>query len=423
MSRRLLSGDQEGMSMKKIVLFGAGKIGRSFIGQLFSRAGYYVVFVDVFEPVIKALNERQAYSVIIKADTHEETLSIDHVSGVLATDTEKVADEISTADICATAVGVNALPAVFPLIAQGLLKRFSVSTVSKMDIIIAENMRDAAPYFARELKILVGQSYPFDELVGLVETSIGKMVPIMSEKDVQADILQVFAESYNTLIVDKKGFKNPVPAVPGIAAKENIKAWVDRKSFIHNLGHAATAYIGHVYDSHFIYLYEALAVKDVYQEVRTVMLQSADILLKEYPDEFTLADLTVHIDDLLHRFMNKALGDTIYRVGRDVIRKLGPQDRITGIITKGLCYNMPVDKIVRVLVCGMFFRAAGENGLLFERDAVFVHDYFSKGIRCVLVHVCGFNEKTDEDLIRTCEIYSNALSHALANHKDSLCQK
>ena len=32
---------------KKMVQFGAGNIGRSFIGQLFSRSGYEVVFVDI----------------------------------------------------------------------------------------------------------------------------------------------------------------------------------------------------------------------------------------------------------------------------------------------------------------------------------------------------------------------------------------
>ena len=54
------------------------------------------------------------------------------------------------------------------------------------------------------------QDYPFNELVGLVETSIGKMVPIMSQKDLEEDPLQVFAETYNTLIVSKRGFKNPI---------------------------------------------------------------------------------------------------------------------------------------------------------------------------------------------------------------------
>jgi len=32
--------------MKYFVQFGAGNIGRSFIGQLFSRAGYEVIFIE-----------------------------------------------------------------------------------------------------------------------------------------------------------------------------------------------------------------------------------------------------------------------------------------------------------------------------------------------------------------------------------------
>ncbi|NJK84846.1 MAG: hypothetical protein HC906_01560 [Bacteroidales bacterium] len=83
--------------------------------------------------------------------------------------------------------------------------------------------------------------------MGLVETSIGKMVPIMTSKDIEEDLLQVFAEPYNTLILDKNGFKNPIPDIRGLAPKVNMKAWVDRKSFIHNLGHAVAAYIGKLF--------------------------------------------------------------------------------------------------------------------------------------------------------------------------------
>ena len=56
------------ISKKKLVLFGAGKIGQSFIGQLFSRGGYEVVFVDVCKPIIDELNRRRTYNVVIKND-------------------------------------------------------------------------------------------------------------------------------------------------------------------------------------------------------------------------------------------------------------------------------------------------------------------------------------------------------------------
>jgi len=301
------------------------------------------------------------------------------------------------------------LPHIIPLIAQGLIKRYSKDKNLPLDIIIAENMRDAAEYFEKEIVKIVGNDYPFKKLVGLVETSIGKMVPIMSKKDMDEDILQIFAESYNNLILDKKAFKNPILNVKGLSPKDNMKAWVDRKSFIHNLGHAAISYLGYLYDKKFVYLYEALAVKELYSQTKETMMQASEILMKEYPGEFTKKDLEDHIDDLLKRFMNKALGDTIYRVGRDLLRKLGPEDRLVGTIKKGLKYNMNVDKILYALVCGFYFRATNKSGAMFDRDIEFVSKYFNNGIEYILVNVCGFDKNKHKDIIARCKKYSEEI--------------
>ncbi len=394
--------------MKKLVLFGAGNIGRSFIGQLFSGSGYEVVFVDIVEPIIDALNKRKSYNVIIKTDM-EEIISVDHVRGVLALDKEKVIEEINTADIIASCVGNNALPHIIPLIAKGLIKRYERDKNLPLDIILALNMRDAAEYFEKELSKIIGNDYPLNKIVGLVETSIGKMVPIMTKEDMEADILQIFAEPYNNLILDKKAFKNPIPDVKGLSPKDNMKAWVDRKLFIHNLGHAAITYLGHLYDRRFIYLHEALAVNKLYDQTRKTMVQAAEILMKEYPDEFTIRDLEVHIDDLLKRFRNKALGDTIYRVGRDLLRKLGPEDRLVGAIKMGLMHNMNVDMILYALVCSFYFRAVDESGDMFDRDIEFVEKYFKNGIEHILINVCGFSRDKHKNIISKCKKYSEEI--------------
>jgi mannitol-1-phosphate 5-dehydrogenase len=95
---------------KKLVLFGAGKIGRSFIGQLFSRSGYEVVFIDVDEIVISALNAQGKYRIVIKSDEEYETIWVENIRGVLASDAEKVIEEVATAVISALSVGQNAIP-------------------------------------------------------------------------------------------------------------------------------------------------------------------------------------------------------------------------------------------------------------------------------------------------------------------------
>ena len=396
------------MMQNKLVLFGAGKIGRSFIGQLFSRGGYEVVFVDVYKPIIDALNARGEYNVIIKGK-QEAVIKVNNVRGVYASDEHLVTEEIRFAGIVATAVGQNGLPDVLPLLAKGLVKRMEQNPDLPLDVIIAENLRNAAPYFETELKKQLPENYPFSKMIGLVETSIGKMVPLMTQKDMQYDILQVFAEEYNTLILDKKAFKNPIPQIEGLAPKDNMKAWVDRKLFIHNLGHAASAYLGYFYNPKFIYLYEVLEIPEIFNEVREIMKQSAAALLKKYANDFTEESLQIHIEDLLERFQNKALGDTLFRVGCDLKRKLGPDDRLAGAIKLAVEMKLSYQKILKALVCGCRFRATGEDGKMLGTDIEFAEIY-NTGIRNVLTRICCFDEVRDKKLIEEAEKMGKNLS-------------
>ncbi len=374
--------------MKKLVLFGAGKIGRSFIAQLFSKSGYEVVFVDINTKVIDALNKNRKYKVIVKSEKGDEIIWVSNVRGLLSTDTENVKEEISSCGLLAMSVGLNAIPKVVPLIAEGIMLRFSENKGNPLDIILAENLRDAAKIVKGELMQYLPDGFDFDNYVGLVETSIGKMVPIMPESVMNEDPLLVFAEPYNTLILDKKGFKNSIPQVEGLALKDNMAAWVDRKSFIHNFGHAAVAYYGYSKYPELKFIYELIAKYDVYGFARSAMSQSADVLMKHYPGEFTKKDLSDHIDDLLYRFANKALGDTVYRVGQDLYRKLGPEDRIVGVLKLAYKYKLPYGKILYTLKCAMIFNATDQNGKRSENDIRFSEFLKKNGISSVLKQVC-----------------------------------
>jgi len=400
-----------GKFQNKLVLFGAGKIGRSFIGQLFSRGGYEVVFIDIYKPVIDELNLRHNYNVVIKGNV-ESVINIQNVRGVFAGDVVKVTEEIASARIIAVSVGLNGLKSTIQLIAKGLIKRFENTEASPLDIIIAENLRNAAEFMSLQLQEHLPEGYPLEERVGLIETSIGKMVPIMLKNDMEADVLQVFAESYNTLILDKLAFKNPIPLIEGLAPKKNMKAWVDRKLFIHNLGHATAAYLGFLAHPSCNYLYEVLSDYQLKEKVRNTMLQAANILLMKYPDEFTLESLTEHVDDLLIRFQNKTLGDTLFRVGCDLQRKLGAEDRIAGAIHLAREFKLPYDLILRSLVAGCHFKATDESGRTLQSDREFMAIY-AKGIKTVLTFVCGFDEINDSEVILEAISIDNSLKTLL----------
>lgn len=385
--------------MKKLVLFGAGKIGRSFIGQLFSRSGYEVVFVDVFESVIQELNHRNEYNVVIKSAQPDEVIRVKNVRGVWAKDEIQVAKELSDCDIAAISVGQKGLPHVIALIAKGLILRQKKFKKKPLDIILAENMRNAGKYVKDILKGALDETFPIDELVGLIETSIGKMVPIMPLEEQGKDLLLVYAEPYNTLILDKKAFVNVIPEVNGLVPKENINAWVDRKSYIHNFGHAVAAYAGFLTDPSVTYLSDILCNSEVKNFTRSAMLQSAEILMRKYPGEFSKSDLTEHIDDLLYRFENRALGDTVFRVGCDLKRKLHRNDRILSPLMDGIQFKSPVNKLLQTFAYGLCFRAKDENNNMFPGDVEFSNTLHDNGLSFVLTNICGLNPVDDRKLI------------------------
>lgn len=385
------------MKPKSILIFGAGKIGRSFIGQLFGLAGYEVVFTDIDTCLVNELNRRKGYPVIIK-DEKERRLWIPNVRAVSGLYRQPVVAEITKTSIMAVSVGKNALEKVLPVIAEGLKARYDENPDQPIDIIIAENMRSAADFVRKKLMAFLPREYPFDKLVGLVETSIGKMVPMMTEADLKEDSLQVFAEAYNDLILDKNGFRGSVPEVAGLCPKENIQAWVDRKAFIHNLGHATAAYTGNFYFPDAIYIYEVLTDERVYCLVRRAMLQSAHVLLKLYPNDFTLTDLEIHIDDLLYRFQNKALKDTVFRVGKDLSRKLGVNDRFAGIIQLARQKSLPYHRILEAMSYGFFFEGVNEKGEPAAADKKFIRAV-AHGLSSALVQYCSFHAEKDRELL------------------------
>ncbi len=373
---------------KKILVFGAGKIGRAFIGQLFGLAEYEVVFVDAIREITDLLSCYGEYRVEIR-DDKQETLLVRNVRGIHISEKQKIFREIVDTDLIATSVGINALPFIAPLIAKGLEMKSRLYPDSATDIILAENLRDATEYFA---KLLKDCRLPESILqnVGLIESSIGKMVPIMTKEKMAPDPLLVFAEAYNTLILDAKGFKNAIPDIQGIAAKENIKAWVDRKLFIHNLGHAVAAYFGNFLHPELHYMYEVLADEEVAFYTSEAMKESGSILRAVHPDEFTSEDIADHAADLIKRFQNRLLGDTVYRVGTDLLRKLGKTDRLAVPMRFGIRHQLPFRYIFAAYGAAMHFKAT-LNNTLNPNDLEVTEMFHQMGIAHVLSRISGLD--------------------------------
>jgi mannitol-1-phosphate 5-dehydrogenase len=318
----------DGSQMKKIVAYGAGNIGRGFVGQLFHESGYEVVFIDVNKKVVDKLNDDRKYPIKIISSEEIREIVIDDVRAVDGTDAAAVAGEISGADIMATAVGVNVLPRIIGPILMGLRKRWSDGNYSPLNIIICENLIDSSKYmkelFLKELHR--DEVQKFNDTVGLVEASIGRMVPVMTEQMQEGNILRVWVEEYCMFPVDRDGFIGKIPDIKNLVPYSPFSYYIQRKLFIHNLGHAIVAYLGYI--SGYEYVWQGIGDRIIRRIAESAMIESAQAISKEHG--IPLEVITDHVGDLVARFGNARLGDTVKRVGGDPLRKLSYNDRLIG---------------------------------------------------------------------------------------------
>lgn len=383
--------------MSKILIFGAGNIGRAFIGQVFSRNGYEVVFADIQEQIILGLNERKSYPLAIKRDRmDDEIIMINHVRAVSVLDSKSVIREFVEADIIASSVGKNAITHIAPLIAKGIMERINQSA-GPVDFILAENIHNGQDFLIKELEPFLPDGIQIKKELGIVQTSIGKMVPIVTASDRKKDPLMVASEEYNELIVDALAFINPIPDIPEILGVTPIEAYADRKIYLHNLGHAVAAYWGHFLFPDRQYIAEVLEDVHVLNIVRMAMEESALALNKIYPRILDAESLSEHIEDLLVRFRNRSLGDTVYRIGRDLKRKLNREDRILGAIRNCEIHNISWTHIGDSFLRALQFKACDEEGNPFSEDLEFLQEYSDDFMK--IMKLCGMKEEDPIDMI------------------------
>ena len=190
-------------------MYGGGNIGRGFIGATLSQSGYEVTFIDVAEPVIQALQEKHCYPVRYVSGEGYEDVLIENVTAVSGNDQEAASEAIANCDIMATAVGARILKFIVPNIVAGLRKRWA-RTDAPLNIIICENLNDANKILEGMLKEQLSEEERalFDARVGLVEASIGRMVPVQTEEMKDGDPMRVCVERYGvtpTVLFDKLG--------------------------------------------------------------------------------------------------------------------------------------------------------------------------------------------------------------------------
>ena len=358
--------------MKKAVMYGTGSISRGFIGKVFSDSGYEVCFIGMDEDMVSELNRQREYPVKIVANYGSSERIVKNVRAVSGFDVAQVAKEIARADIMAVSVGEDALPGIVKPICAGLKRRFA-DNASPLNIIVCEDMLDADVRLQEWIEEEMGEAYR-QELslrLGLVEASIDKMIPVMTDDMREGNSLKVWVEPYEELPVSKKAFVGEIPKLHGLIPFSPFSYYVKRKLYVHQMGYTVCAYLG--WQKAYRYIWESVADEEIRTVAKAAMTETAQALNREY--RVSMEDLGVYIEDLLGRFENKELRDTVVRAGKDPIGKLGSQERLVGAALYCMAHKVEPTHIIGGIAAALKFdntedeMAAAMQALICEQGA------------------------------------------------------
>jgi len=288
------------------VHFGAGNIGRGFIGKVLRENNYDVVFVDVNEALIDAINQKKEYKVELLAD-QPIVETVTKVRGLHSlTQEEEVILAIQAADLITTSVGVNILPRIAPVLAKALQ-----SKTSSLQIIACENALNASDILKEEIEKLI----EIPQQIQFLNTAVDRIVPTQTNDDV----LYVKVEPFYEWVIESK----PLP-IKGVKFVDDLFPYIQRKLFTVNTGHACVAYLGFQLE----YKTTSQAIQDSNVEgfLRRVLNETGTYLIKTYG--FDEAEHKAYQEQTIERFKNVHIIDPVTRIARNPKRKLSAQDRL-----------------------------------------------------------------------------------------------
>jgi len=299
------------------VHFGAGNIGRGFIGLLLHEAGHDLVFVDVNAPLIAAIRAADSYRVIEISPAGRQH----DVTGFTAVDSSAERDAavaaVASADIATTAVGPTALRFIAPVIADALRQRDAAA--APLVVMACENALQATDLLRAEIASLLADAPAALARAIFANTAVDRIVPTADP----ADGLDVRVEPFCEWLIESGPFADAVPNIPGAHFVDDLAPYIERKLFTVNTGHATCAYLGFAAGHEFVH--DAIADPAVGAGVVATLEETSLLLVQRHGFEPAVQD--AYRATVLERFANAALADPVTRVGRQPLRKLSRHER------------------------------------------------------------------------------------------------
>lgn len=314
--------------MKKALVFGAGNIGRGFLGVLLHQSGYATTFADVDAAKVALLNQHGAYPVYVCSKGGITEQAVSGVDAVSVRDSEAITSAICNADIILTAVGKVALEGAAEVLAKGLMERARVRPASELPIVViaCENVQDNTAYLAGLTKQRLPTEYRKKlDAVSFPNCIVDRIVPSVLPASAQGHPLAVAVEDYYQFVVDATQLRMDFPAIQGVELVEGVSAKLEQKLFTLNMAHGIVGYYGKLKGYEFVH--EAIGDPTILQLLQGALREVEELMVKRHP-AITRNDQQSYSARVVDRFGNPYLRDSLLRVASQPKRKLAGNERL-----------------------------------------------------------------------------------------------
>ena len=327
------------------VHFGAGNIGRGFIGALLQDAGYHVVFADVNQELIDSMKALGSYTLTELASVPKQKLYKNFQVLNSVTETQELTQLIAKAEIVTASVGANVLGRIAPVIEAGLNQRTSQD---KLVVMACENALGASEI----IKLAMQDQQLANQRAIFCNTAVDRIVPLQVEHS-EPDVA---VEPFSEWIIDSAPLAGRELNLPGATFVEDLDPFIERKLYTVNTAHLAVALIGQQFGHETVI--EAMADSEVMPKVLAAIEETSAALIRKHG--FDPVAHAAYVEKTLSRLSNPAIDDEIVRVGRDPLRKLSRYERLIGPAAYHAEHLGEPFALLEVIDAALSFQAPGD---------------------------------------------------------------
>ena len=378
------------MSKPILIIWGAGKIGRGPIADMFHTAGWHLIFVRRSAEFVRKMRDARRYTVMrCESAKDPQPVTIAGFEAYSTGETKALADAIIRADLIVVPTMSPQIPEAARQIAAVLLHRRERRPDDVLNILPCANMVNSAAAFRNALEKAVpleAREY-LAAKIGVAESLIRIGATDPPGAPPEDDPAQVYARYPGTYNVDRDAFKGPQPDIPGLTWVHDPASEGMRKIWVGNMSHAFMAYRGWLRGHTLIH--ECATDPVVITEGKEAVVEATAALAAD--GRMTQTQVDEALQFYSGRSANPNYPDTIQRVGSDPCRKLGRHDRFLGPLLLARRYKLPFTALARGVACALRYDNSADSA------AVWIQQHISgQGLDATIFEVCELEpDETD----------------------------